>query len=153
MVAGLFASGAGPLEESKFPYRGREGTPEAYVTLKEPETWIKNYERFNADKLVPLEVDEEMKDQIPPEMLDDVTAYTEEELRAEAEKELKKNRRKSKPDITCCGIRETTGSFPKPTKTEPPSGCSAPPGCCRTITASPPRSFPLTLRIRKASGS
>lgn len=42
-VASLFAMGAGPLEESAYPYHGREATPEAYVAMKEPEKWIENF--------------------------------------------------------------------------------------------------------------
>ena len=76
MVPVLFSSGSGPVDESAYPYHGREARPEAWVVEKEPEQWIKDYMQENEDKIVPADGDD--------------PGFTEEDLRAEAEAELKK---------------------------------------------------------------
>ena len=76
MVPVLFSSGSGPVDESAYPYHGREARPEAWVVEKEPEQWIKDYMQENEDKFFSAD--------------DDDPGFTEEDLRAEAEAELKK---------------------------------------------------------------
>ena len=85
MVAALFASGSGPVAESKAPYHGKEATPEPWVVTHDPDAWIQNYLRFNAEKLKTAENLENL-----PEALRPAPAMTKEQLLAEAEQELKK---------------------------------------------------------------
>ena len=42
-IAEAFASGAGPVEERLFPYRGKTGMLELDLALKDPETWKEHY--------------------------------------------------------------------------------------------------------------
>lgn len=87
-VGCLYAMGAGPAEESRIPYRGREATPEAYVVLREPEQWIENYKHFNANKIMTEEdLPEEDLELLGEEAKDLI--FTEEDLQAEAEAKLK----------------------------------------------------------------
>ena len=90
-VGSLYATGAGPAEESRIPFRGREATPEAYMVTKEPEAWIENYKRFNAVRIMTeddlTEEDLELLGEEAKSLI-----YTEEDLQADAEKELEKKR-------------------------------------------------------------
>ena len=89
MVAGLFASGAGPVEENLVPYRGREATPEPWVALRTPEKWLENYQLQNAGKIFLLP-DDTPEDERAALELEGYGNFTEEDLKAEAEAELKK---------------------------------------------------------------
>ena len=101
MVAALFASGGGPVAEDRVPYRGKEGTPEAWVAVHEPEKWIQNYRRFNIEKTKPVPNAEFL-----PAALRPPAPLTEEEFQAEAERELKK---KLDEVATGCGLQWYSG--------------------------------------------
>ena len=124
MVAALFASGSGPVAESKAPYHGKEATPEPWVVTHDPDAWIQNYLRFNAEKLKTAENLENL-----PEALRPAPAMTKEQLLAEAEQELKKKQDEIATGYYLLWYQETTGGFPQQTKTAAPSGCSGNPGC------------------------
>ena len=91
LVTGLFSTGAGPVEESRVPYHGREKTPEPWVVLHEPDKWIENYLRMNADKVISEEELQVLRESVPAELLPE-EAYTEDQLRLDAKKELEKKR-------------------------------------------------------------
>ena len=78
MIAFLFSTGAGPVDESIAPYHGREKSPEIWIAAREPEKWIENYLLMNRGNNVPL----------PPGIQDGPEDETDDDLRAEAAESL-----------------------------------------------------------------
>jgi len=54
-IAEAFASGAGPVEERLFPYRGKTGMLELDLALKDPEKWKEHYLQTMASRMLSLE--------------------------------------------------------------------------------------------------
>ena len=99
IVASLFASGGGPVDESVYPYHGQEARPEAWVIEKNPEQWIEDYMHTNSNKVRSAE--------------DDRPAFTEEDLRAEAEAELKKKQAEIETGYYLLWYSEDDWSIPR----------------------------------------
>ena len=88
-IAEAFASGAGPVDEHLFPYRGKTGMLELDLALKDPEKWKEHYlriQKYNAlriERYLPEEAEEAyLNGTLDPAVLEKAEA----EMKAETQK-------------------------------------------------------------------